>query len=310
MIYDKVISIIIPVFNCQKTIYQLVENILAELDDKFKIEVILINDCSSDLSEEECIKAFNNFPGKIKFYSLGKNVGEHSAVMAGLNNASGEWAVIMDDDFQNPISEVLKLIQYSLDSPFDVVFTKYDKKNHSIFRNIGSYFNDKVSNIILDKPNNLYLSSFKAISRKVINEIIKYDLPFPYLDGLVLRTTRNIGVIKVKHNKREHGKSGYTIRKLISLWLNMFTSFSTIPLRASTILGLSMSILGLLYTIIIIIEKVLNPEIPPGYSSTIIFILIFSGLQLIFLGIIGEYLGRLFISQSKAPQYFITKRVK
>lgn len=307
MIYDKVISIIIPVFNCQKTIYQLVENILAELDDKFKIEVILINDCSSDLSEEECIKVFNNFPGKIKFYSLGKNVGEHSAVMAGLNNASGEWAVIMDDDFQNPISEVLKLIQYSLDNPFDVVFTKYDKKNHSIFRNIGSYFNDKVSNIILDKPNNLYLSSFKAISRKVINEIIKYDLPFPYLDGLVLRTTRNIGVIKVKHNKREHGKSGYTIRKLISLWLNMFTSFSTIPLRASTILGLSMSILGLLYTIIIIIEKVLNPEIPPGYSSTIIFILIFSGLQLIFLGIIGEYLGRLFISQSKAPQYFITK---
>ena len=307
MLKNKKISVIIPVFNCQKTIYNLVENILNESGDKFKLEIILINDCSSDSSEKECIKVFNNFPGKIKFYSLAKNVGEHSAVMAGLNNASGQWAVIMDDDFQNPISELFKLIQYSLDNYFDVVFTKYDKKEHSLFRNIGSRFNDKISNIILDKPSDLYLSSFKSISRKVIDEIIKYDLPFPYLDGLVLRTTRNIGVLNVKHNKREHGKSGYTIRKLISLWLNMFTSFSTIPLRVSTILGLCMSTLGLFFAIIIIIEKVLNPEIPPGYSSTIIFILIFSGLQLIFLGIIGEYLGRLFISQSKAPQYFITK---
>ena len=301
------ISIVIPVYNCQKTIYSLVENIIKELNDKYNFEIVLVNDCSSDLSEKECIRAFNNFPAKIKFYSLGKNVGEHSAVMAGLNNASGEWAIIMDDDFQNPISELLKLLQYSIDNTFDVVFTKYDKKKHSIFRNIGSRFNDKISNIILNKPNDLYLSSFKAISRKVIDEIIKYDLPFPYLDGLVLRTTRNLGVINVKHNQREYGKSGYTIKKLISLWLNMFTSFSTIPLRVSTILGLFMSALGSFYAMIIIYEKLFNPELPPGYSSTIIFILIFSGLQLIFLGIIGEYLGRLFIAQSKAPQYFITK---
>ena len=307
MLNNKKISVVIPVYNCQKTIYRLVENIIKELNNKFQFEVILINDCSSDLSEQECIKTFKNFPGKIKFYSLGKNVGEHGAVMAGLNNASGEWAVIMDDDFQNPISELLKLLQYSIDNTFDVVFTKYDKKEHSIFRNIGSRFNDKISNIILNKPNDLYLSSFKAISRKVIDEIIKYDLPFPYLDGLVLRTTRNIGVINVKHNQREYGKSGYTIKKLISLWLNMFTSFSTIPLRVSTILGLFMSTLGSIYAMIIIYEKLLNPDLPPGYSSTIIFILIFSGLQLIFLGIIGEYLGRLFIAQSKAPQYFITK---
>ena len=172
------------------------------------------------------------------FYSLGKNVGEHNAVMAGLNNVSGEWAIIMDDDFQNPISELLKLLQYSIDNTFDVVFTKYDKKKHSIFRNIGSRFNDKISNIILNKPTDLYLSSFKSISRKVIDEIIKYDLPFPYLDGLVLRTTRNIGVVNVKHNRREYGKSGYTMKKMLQLWSNMSTSFSVLPLRLSMLMGL------------------------------------------------------------------------
>jgi undecaprenyl-phosphate 4-deoxy-4-formamido-L-arabinose transferase len=227
--------------------------------------------------------------------------------MAGLNNVSGEVAIIMDDDFQNPISELLLLIKFSLKNSFDVSYTRYDKKNHSIFRNIGSYFNNKVSNIMLRKPDSLYLSSFKSISRKVINEIIKYDLPFPYLDGLILRTTRNLGIITVKHSKREYGKSGYTFRKLISLWLNMLTSFSTLPLRVSSILGLCMSSSGLFFAILVIVEKIINPGIPPGYSSTIIFILFFSGIQLMFLGIIGEYLGRLFIAQSKAPQYFITR---
>ena len=180
-------------------------------------------------------------------------------------------------------------------------------KEHSFFRNFGSYFNNKIANIMLKKPDSLYLSSFKSISKKVVEEIIKYDLPFPYLDGLVLRTTRNIGILDVEHHPRSHGASGYTFKKLLALWLNMFTSFSILPLRVSTIIGFIMSISGLIFAIITLIEKLINPDIPPGYSSIIIFGLIFSGLQLIFLGIIGEYIGRIFISQSKAPQYFITK---
>ena len=304
----KSISIVIPVFNSQSTIYLLIKNLIHELDKSINIEIILVNDNSTDSSESECIKAYNDFSGKVKFYSLGKNVGEHRAVMAGLNQASGDWAIIMDDDFQNPISELKHLINHSLDNDFDVVYTRYKTKKHSFFRNIGSYFNNKVANIMLDKPDKLYLSSFKSISKKIINEIIKYNLPFPYIDGLILRTTRNLGIIEVEHSERSHGKSGYTLRKLISLWLNMFTSFSTIPLRISTILGLIISFSGLVFIIITMIEKLINPDIPIGYSSTVIFILIFSGIQLIFLGIIGEYLGRLFISQSKSPQYFITKR--
>ena len=309
MIKKKSISIVIPVFNSQATIYSLVKNLIAELDKRLDYEIILINDNSSDSSESECTRAYNDFSGKIKFFSLGKNVGEHRAVMAGLNHVSGDWAIIMDDDFQNPISELKLLINYSINNEFDVVYTKYKLKHHSLFRNIGSYFNNKVANVMLDKPDKLYLSSFKSISKKVINEIIKYNLPFPYIDGLILRTTRNLGIIQVKHSERSHGKSGYTLKKLISLWLNMFTSFSTIPLRVSTILGLLISSLGLVFIIITMIEKLINPEIPTGYSSTVIFILMFSGIQLIFLGIIGEYIGRLFISQSKAPQYFITKRL-
>ena len=301
------ISIIIPVFNSQKTIYSLVQNIIGELNKNYNLEIILINDFSSDNSESECIRAYNDFKGKIKFLSLGKNFGEHSAVMAGLNYITGDWAIIMDDDFQNPISELIKLIQFSLDNPYDVIYTKYESKKHSIFRNFGSYFNNKIANLMLKKPNDLYLSSFKSISQKVVKEIIKYDLPFPYIDGLVLRATRNIGILKAKHNKRSFGKSGYNLKKLIGLWLNMFTSFSTLPLRISTTLGILMSTTGLIFAILTLIEKLINPAMPPGYSSLIIFSLIFSGLQLIFLGVIGEYVGRIFISQSKAPQYFITR---
>ena len=216
--------------------------------------------------------------------------------------------MIMDDDFQNPVSEVEKIINFSLSNDYDVVYTHYKYKKHNIFRNLGSYFNNKVANIMLKKPNDLYLSSFKSIQSKVVKEIIKYKLPYPYIDGLILRTTRNISSIQVKHKKRIQGKSGYTLKKLFSLWLNMFTNFSVVPLRISTLFGFIFSFVGLIFGIITIIEKLHYPELPQGYPTIIIVVLLFSGMQLIFLGVIGEYLGRLFISNNKHPQYFIDKR--
>ena len=305
---DKLISIVIPVFNSENTIEELVTKLVERLDNHYIFEIILVNDCSGDHSEDVCIELYHKYPKKIKLYSLAKNVGEHNAVMAGLNNANGDWVIIMDDDFQNPVDEVLRLIDYSTINHFDVVYTWYRDKKHSFLRNLGSNFNNKVANVMLKKPDKLYLSSFKSIHTSVVKEIIKYDLPYPYIDGLILRITRNIGKIEVEHKIRTKGKSGYTFKKLVSLWLSMFTNFSVIPLRISTVLGTILSIVGFIFGIVTFIEKLIHPGIPQGYASIVVLFIIFSGVQLIFLGVIGEYLGRLFIANNKQPQFFITKK--
>jgi len=301
------ISIAIPVYNSENTISNLVEKLILELSN-FNLEIVLVNDCSKDNSENRCIALYKKYPDKIKFYSLAKNVGEHNTVMASLNFISGDYVLIMDDDFQNPVSEVIKMINYISENNFDVVYSYYDKKQHSFFRNLGSKFNDKVANYMLSKPKDLYLSSFKIINKFVVSEIIKYDLPFPYIDGLILRTTSNIGKIKVEHSKRIDGKTQYTLSKLISLWLNMFTNFSILPLRLATFLGFIFSIIGFGLGIFGVFMKFLDPSIPIGYASLFVTVSIFAGIQLIAVGMVGEYIGRIFISMNKTPQFAIRKK--
>ena len=299
------VSIVIPVYNAEKTIVNLVEELIAELSDTSSLEIVLVNDHSRDTSEKVCIALFTKYPSIVRFFSLAKNVGEHNAVMAGLNNITGDYAVIMDDDFQNPIQEVKRLIDYATQTDYDVVYTYYEKKEHSLLRNLGSLFNDRVANLMLGKPKDLYLSSFKVIKRALVDEVIKYDLPFPYIDGLILRSTENIGKFKVKHDARTTGKSGYTFSKLVSLWLNMFINFSILPLRFATLLGFVFAGLGFLLGILAIIERIANPDLPQGYTFLFVFIAVISGVQLISVGILGEYIGRFFLSHSKKPQYII-----
>lgn len=302
------LSIVIPVYNSQSTIGPLTEKLVETLGKDYHLEIILVNDCSQDNSEQVCISLYQKYKSIVKFYSLAKNVGEHNAVMAGLNQVTGDYTVIMDDDFQNPISEVIKLVQYGKENDFDVVYTYYEKKKHNLFRNLGSKFNDKVANIMLGKPKDLYLSSFKLINRFIVNEVIKYDMPFPYIDGLILRATSSIGKLKVEHASRSEGKSGYTLKKLLSLWLNMFTNFSIIPLRLTIFVGLIFAVFGLILGISTLIEKLSDPKLPIGFATIAVSIFIFSGLQLISLGIIGEYIGRIKLSQNKSPQFTIKKR--
>ncbi|MBI5674625.1 MAG: glycosyltransferase family 2 protein [Nitrospirae bacterium] len=301
------LSILIPVYNSEKTIGRLVENIVSDLSPLFKLEIVLVNDNSLDNSEEICISLFEKFKENVKFYSLSKNVGEHSAVMAGLNKVTGDYVVIMDDDFQNPISEVVKLVNEAIEGRHDVVYSLYEKKRHSLFRNFGSWFNDKVANIMLKKPKDLYLSSFKVLNRFLVNEIIKYKSPFPYIDGIILQITNKIGKVRVEHSVREEGRSGYTIKKLISLWLNMFTNFSILPLRLSIILGFLFALVGLFLGIYTVIEKIMNPALPVGFASRFVGISVFAGIQLIILGMLGEYVGRIFLAINKKPQYTIRK---
>lgn len=301
------LSILIPVYNSEKSIERLVEGLIGNLGPLFKLEIVLVNDLSIDRSEEVCISLFEKHRETVKFYSLSKNVGEHSAVMAGLNKTTGDFSVIMDDDFQNPVSEVIKLVNIALENNYDVVYSYYETKRHNLFRNMGSWLNDKVANLMLKKPKGLYLSSFKILNKFLVNEIIKYQSPFPYIDGLILQITDKIGTAKVEHHERKEGRSGYTFKKLISLWLNMFTNFSILPLRISIFLGLVFAFIGLMLGVKTVIDKIIDPDIPVGFASLLITVSIFGGTQLIMLGMAGEYIGRIFLSLNKKPQYTIRK---
>ena len=241
---------------------------------------------------------------------LARNFGEHNAVMAGLHHTLGDYVVIMDDDFQNPPEEVARLVDHARSHGYDIVYTHYTRKHHHWVRNLGSRLNDRVATFLLEKPSNLYLSSFKCLNRFIVGEILKYRGPYPYVDGIALRCTRNIGTIQVRHEPRREGRSNYTLRKLLRVWLNMFMNFSVMPLRVSTLLGLAWSVLGLLLGIQVVVERIVRPDVPVGWASVLVAILLFSGVQLVMLGVMGEYLGRLFLTENQTPQFVVREVVE
>jgi undecaprenyl-phosphate 4-deoxy-4-formamido-L-arabinose transferase len=301
------VSIVIPVYRGARTIGPLVERLDDQVGSARDLELVLVNDGSPDDSAAVCRGLAAQKP-HVRFVDLARNFGEHNAVMAGLNHASGGVVVIMDDDAQNPPEEVMGLVT-QVESGFDVAWSKYERKQHSWFRNLGSRVNDRVATVLLKKPRDLYLSSFKAISRFVVDEVVKYRGPYPYLDGLILRITNNYTTVSCAHHGREHGRSGYTLRKLVSLWLNMFTNFSILPLRLTSLCGVAVALLGIGLAVAFLIERLCNPELQRGWASLIVTLLVISGIQLIALGMIGEYLGRLFLMDSGRPQFVVRERV-
>lgn len=303
---DLTLSIVIPVFNSEKTLPELVDRI-AELSIPGGLELILVNDGSSDASGRVCsdLAAAANFP--ITLVDLARNFGEHNAVMAGLCRATGQFTIIMDDDFQNPLHEIQRLLEHAQKTGADVVYTYSDERRHARWRNAGSSFANRVADVVLDKPRGLYLSSFKCLSAFAVAQVILYKGPFPYIDGLILQATSKIESLKVDHELRAKGRSGYTLKKLVGLWLSMFVNFSVAPLRIATVLGLLFAFLGLAAAIPVIIEAWLFST-PSGWGSLMASLLVFSGIQLMMLGVIGEYLGRLHLTLNAKPQ-FVVRRV-
>ena len=294
------LSVIIPVYNSEQTISRLVEHVLETLD-KNTLEIVMVNDGSRDGSELVCTALAQRF-SQVKFISLRRNSGEFNAVMCGLNHSSGDYCVMIDDDFQNPPTEILKLIETAQNGNFDVVYSYYESKKHSLFRNFGSWLVNRVTTWLLEKPNDLYLSSFKLIARPVVQEIIKYKGPYPYIDGLIFRVTRNVGRVQVSHNAREEGQSGYTLRKLTSLFMTILFGYSLKPLRLLTAIGLTFSTLSVLAIFIDLGLYIVHSEFFI-LNSALLLITFFSGLILTSLGIVGEYIGRIFMTQSGLPQY-------
>ena len=301
---QKLVSIVIPTFNGERSIEKLIEE-LNQIFNSLDLEIVIVNDCSPDNTHQRCIALTKKFPKILTYLKLGKNLGEHNAVMAGLKFTTGEYIIIIDDDFQNPPDQAKKLLEYMMQNKFDVVYGYYKKKKHNFFRNLISKINDLSANVILSKPKNLYLSSFKCIRRKIIDKIVEYNGPYPYLDGLILSTTSNISTMETIHLERKAGKSGYSFIKLLKLYSNMVINFSTVPIHISSILGLTISIIGGIFGIIVIIEKILHPSSSIGYTSIFVAIIFFSGVQLMLLGLVGEYIGKILKNVNKQPQYFI-----
>ncbi len=296
------LSIVIPVYNGEKTIQKLVNELKIHLQ-YITYEVILVNDGSKDNSEKVCLEIAES-EKNITFISLRKNKGEHNAVLCGLNFCNGNYVAIIDDDFQNPPEEIIKLYKEA-QKGFDVVYSKYNQKQHSFFRNLGSKINSKVATWLLDKPKHLYLSSFKIIRKEVVDEIIKYKGSFPYLDGLIFRVTQNVSSVLVAHNAREEGKSNYTIAKLLHLYLNMFINHSLKPVRWIFILGIFLTFFGLIFSFICLILWLLHSQFFSSLLAFGGFVVILFGIQISALGLVGEYIAKNYLEQSNLPQYTI-----
>jgi len=306
----KKLSIVIPVYNSEKTIEEVVNEIeiaVSKLNLKYDLEIILVNDYSKDNSLQVC-KNICKHKSFVKLISFSKNFGQHNALMAGIKIASGDYIISMDDDLQTPPGEMGKLIDELERNNYDVVFAKYKTENKSMFRIFGSFVNDLMANTLVEKPKSITINSYFIMKKYIANEIIKYDHAYPYMGGLIFRVTQNAGNVLIQHRDRKISKSNYTLNKLLQLWFNGFTSFSVKPLRISSVFGLFFSITGFVYLLIIIIRKIINPGIPTGWTSIMAAIIFFGGIQLLSIGLLGEYIGRVFLSINKKPQYVIKEK--
>lgn len=305
-----IISVVIPCYGSEYTIKDVVLNCINTLKQrKHNFEIILVNDCSKDNVWNEIVELNRTCNKVVKGINLSKNFGQHAAIMAGFKECSGDVIVTLDDDGQTNPRDVWKLID-KLDEGYDVVFARYPNLKENAFRRFGSFINRKMAEILVDKPKDINGTSYIALKRFVLDDIIKYNNPYPYLGGLIYRTTQNIGEIEIEHLERKNGNSGYTLKKLVSLIMNGFTAFSVKPLRVSSYIGVLFAVIGFIYGLVIIIRKIVNPAIQLGYSSIMSILLFMGGIIMLMLGMIGEYIGRIYISINNSPQYVIKEKTK
>jgi glycosyltransferase involved in cell wall biosynthesis len=300
------VSVVVPVYRSAQILPQLVRSTRVALEGAGlpgEFELIFVCDASPDDSWQT-IRTLASENAFVRGICLRLNTGQHNATMAGLHHARGRSIVVMDDDLQHPPEAIPRLIA-RLEEGFDVCYTHYHNRRHALWKKAGSWINDTVATLLLDKPRGLYLSSFKAMRREIAEEVTKYDGPYAYVDGLILDITRSIGTIEIEHRERMAGRSNYGLRRSMSLWLKMATSFSVVPLRLAAILGALLGTLSLCIIVYVVWAKLHDPSIPAGWTSLIATILFVGGAQLVGLGLIGEYLGRAYLKLNRKPQFVI-----
>lgn len=304
--HNYLTSFVIPCYKSSQTIGTVVKEIEEAMNGR-DYEVILVNDSSPD-DTFNTISELCKSDSRIVGVNLNENFGQHAALMAGFHQVRGDVIVCLDDDGQTPANEVTKLLD-EIEAGRDAVYAKYSNKKHSAFRNWGSRVNDWMLRFMLNKPKELAVSSYFAVKRLIVDEMIKYTNPYPYVIGLVLRSTKNISNVEINHRDRMQGESGYTLGKLLGLWMNGFTAFSIKPLRIATGIGAIMAIASFIYGIVTIIMKIVGVNSVLGFSALITVITFIGGLNLLMLGVIGEYIGRIYISLNKSPQFIIKETI-
>lgn len=303
------ISVVIPCYCSSKTI----ENVIKRTEDTIKkdgrydFEIICINDFSPDNTLEvlRTIAANKSF---VKVLSLSRNFGQHGALMAGFHYVTGSIVLCLDDDGETPPEQMFKLID-KLSEGYDLVSAKYEEDHRSIIRSLGSKISFAMSYYLVGRPKQIELNSFYTFKSYIIKEVIKYNNPYPFVHGLILRVTKNMANVSIEREQRLSGQSGYTMKKLLGLWMNGFTAFSEKPLRLASYIGCISSFVGFVAALVVIIRKIIHPEILMGYSSLLSVILILFGIVMIILGLLGEYIGRIYISINNAPQFVVKEEI-
>ncbi len=308
MLSNKKISVVVPVYNSQECVETLV-NRVDECLNEVRYELILVNDSSPDNSWEEIKKAVRSNK-KVIGINLRKNSGQDNAIMAGFSNVNGHYVVTMDDDMQHDPADITKLVQALTREDCDVCFANFITKKQKLWKRLGSWFNGKMSEIIIKKPAHIYLSPFKIIKREVVDEIVKYTGPYPYIDGIIFTITQNVTQIPIEHHSRLAGKGNYTITRSFAVWCKLMTSFSVFPLRIATVIGMMASMIGFLLAVFYFARYFIVGESVKGWTSLIVINLVLGGTILLALGAIGEYVGRAYIKLNESPPYSIKEVLK
>lgn len=308
LVKKEKISFVIPCYNSTNTIEAVVQEIkevMATDMNRYDYEIVLVNDGSPDGTTYDAISKIAEKEKYIKGINLARNFGQPSAVMAALNHTTGDYVVCGDDDGQTPFIELPKLFE-KIEEGYDLVEAKYAvREKRSLFRKMGTLMNEGMATWLISKPKGLELTTYWVVKRFVVDQMVEYPNSYPYLGGLMLRATQNACNVDVTHRERISGSSGYNIKKMIELWLNGFTSFSVKPLRLMSKIGILVAIIGFVYGLVITISKILDPNVSAGYSSIMSVNLFMFGVLFFFMGLIGEYVGRIYISLNKAPQYVV-----
>jgi undecaprenyl-phosphate 4-deoxy-4-formamido-L-arabinose transferase len=303
------LSFVIPLYRSAETIGAVVHEI-ESLEIEGGHEIVLVHDGSGDATSAVCRELVRQARVPIVLVEHARNFGEHNAVLTGWRHARGLHMVNLDDDGQNPPAEAVRLWRHARDAELDVVFGHYAEKQHSVWRNFGSWFTNRMTDWALDKPSGFYLSSFRCVSAFAARQVIGYAGPYPYIDGLLLQVTQRIGSIEVRHEPRRAGQSTYTLRRLLRLWMSAWLNFSVLPLRVATVMGLVLGLAGLaaLGAVAWLWWHGRGPAY--GFGWIMAALLIFSGTQLVLLGLIGEYIGRMFLAVNQRPQAIVREVVR
>lgn len=299
------ISIVVPVYNSEECVIALYEAVEKAFANFSSYELILVNDKSHDKSWDKIVQVCSKSP-KVKGISLRKNFGQDSAILAGLRIASGNYIVIMDDDLQHPPAEIFKLYE-ECKKGYDVCFALFNEKKQKAWKNIGSWLNGRLSEKLLHKPREIYLSPFKIIKREVVKEMIKFPGSYPYIDATLLTVTSNLAQVEVEHQKRYRGRGNYSLGRSFLVFLNHATNYSIYPLRLVTMAGFGTAIIAFIIGAFYLIQYFCGGHHVEGWITIIILLIFFGGVILLCLGLIGEYVGRTFMSVNNKPQYVIDK---